>query len=228
MSGGSISISSSSSGDGSSSTTIARFCIASRKRRGNRARALQRRRRSNAARVIGFAAARFGSASRLAVRRAPRWRRRRAGSSRSRPAPRIGRRAASAGRCGGRAGSARPRRASSAPGGSAPHSCCSTIIGIVRLRRCRCGWRRAARGDRPAGPGTPSAWPSTTFAVLRPTPGSSTSASMSAGTSPPWSLDERLRHADERLRLRAEEAGRVNLRLELRRCVARASARASG
>ena len=44
---------------------------------------------------------------------------------------------------------------------------------IVRLRRCRCGSRRAARGDRPAGPGTPSAWPSTTFAVLRPTPGSS-------------------------------------------------------
>ena len=29
-------------------------------------------------------------------------------------------------------------------------------------------------------------------------------------------FDERLRHADERLRLRAEEAGRVNLRLELR------------
>ena len=30
-------------------------------------------------------------------------------------------------------------------------------------------------------------------------------------------LDERLRHADERLRLGAEEAGRMDLRLELRR-----------
>ena len=51
-------------------------------------------------------------------------------------------------------------------------------------RRCRCGWTRAARDDRPASPGTPSAWPSTTFAVLRPTPGSSTSASIVFGTSP--------------------------------------------
>ena len=36
-------------------------------------------------------------------------------------------------------------------------------------------------------PGTPSAWPSTTFAVFRPTPGSAVSSSMSAGTSPPCS-----------------------------------------
>jgi hypothetical protein len=45
--------------------------------------------------------------------------------------------------------------------------------------RCRCGWRRAGRGDRR------EAWhaegvASTTFAVFRPTPGSAVSASMSA------------------------------------------------
>ena len=40
---------------------------------------------------------------------------------------------------------------------------------------------------------------------------------MSAGTSPPCSLDERLGHADQRLRFLAEEAGGLDLLLELGR-----------
>ena len=68
--------------------------------------------------------------------------------------------------------------------GSAAHSCCSTTTGssdsAMPMRfATRSTWRSTGR------PGTPSACPSTTFAVLRPTPGSSTSASMLAGTSPP-------------------------------------------
>ena len=68
-------------------------------------------------------------------------------------------------------------------GGSAAPSCCSTTSGssdfaIPILLATRRTWRSTGR------PGTPSAWPSTTFAVLRPTPGSFTSSSIVFGTSP--------------------------------------------
>ena len=99
-------------------------------------------------------------------------------------------------------------------GGMAAHNCCSTTSGSsdfampMRLATRRT-WRSTGR------PGTPSAWPRTTFAVLRPTPGSSTSASIVSGISPPCVSHELGRHAEERARLRAEEAGRLDLRLEL-------------
>ncbi len=64
-------------------------------------------------------------------------------------------------------------------------------------------------------PGTPSAWPSTTFAVFRPTPGSSTSASMRRGHFAAVVFNQRARHSHQRLRFGSKEAGRVNLRLEL-------------
>ena len=43
-------------------------------------------------------------------------------------------------------------------------------------RRCRCGSTTRSTWRSTGSPGTPSACPSTTFAVLRPTPGSLTSA----------------------------------------------------
>ena len=64
-------------------------------------------------------------------------------------------------------------------------------------------------------PGTPSAWPRTTFAVFRPTPGSSTSASIVLRHLAAVMLDERARHSHQRLRLRSEEARRVNQRFQL-------------
>ena len=78
----------------------------------------------------------------------------------------------------------------------------------IRLRDAQT-WRSTGN------PGTPSAWPSTTFAVLRPTPGSSTSASIVFGHVAAMMFDERARHSHERSRLRAEEARRVNQRLQL-------------
>src|SRR5437899_2831487 len=59
----------------------------------------------------------------------------------------------------------------------------------------------------------PKAVPSTTLAVLRPSPGSCTSSYMVAGTVPPC-RSQGLRHAEDRLRLVAEESGAVNLLLE--------------
>ena len=64
-------------------------------------------------------------------------------------------------------------------------------------------------------PGTPSAWPSTTLAVFRPTPGSSTSASIVVRHFAAMTFHQRARHAHERLRFRSEEACRVNLPLQL-------------
>ena len=109
-------------------------------------------------------------------------------------------------------------------GGIAAHNCRSTTSGSSESAMpMRFATRSTCRST--GSPGTPSAWPSTTFAVLRPTPGSFVRAAISAGTSPPWSLDERPRHADERFRFRAEEAGRMNLRLERRASLSRARAR---
>ena len=70
-------------------------------------------------------------------------------------------------------------------GGIASHNCRSTATGssdsAMPMRfDTRRTWRSTGR------PGTPRAWPRTTFAVFRPTPGSSTSASIAAGTLPPW------------------------------------------
>ena len=106
------------------------------------------------------------------------------GRSRSPFARCSDRTAASGGRSGGRAGSAGPRPCVQRSGGRARTSVCSTLPGSSLWTRPR---RLATRSTcRSTGrPGTPSAWPSTTFAVLRPTPGSFISASMSAGTSPP-------------------------------------------
>ncbi len=62
-------------------------------------------------------------------------------------------------------------------GGIAAHNCCSTTIGSSpSAMPMRLATRRTCRST--GSPGMPSAWPRTTFAVLRPTPGSSTSASI--------------------------------------------------
>ncbi len=52
----------------------------------------------------------------------------------------------------------------------------------------------------------------TTLAVLRPTPGSASSASRSPGTSPPCSRDEAARRGDDVLGLHPEEAARLDER----------------
>ena len=111
---------------------------------------------------------------------------------------RTGRRAASACRCGGREESACRTSGSTAPAAARAHSCCSTTTGSSdSAMPIRLATRSTCRST--GSPGTPSAWPSTTFAVLRPTPGSSTSASMLAGTCPPCRSTSAVRHADERL-----------------------------
>ena len=69
-------------------------------------------------------------------------------------------------------------------GGSCRQSNVSTTSGSSAWTRpMRLATRSTCRST--GRPGTPSACPSTTLAVLRPTPGSSTSASIDAGTSPP-------------------------------------------
>ncbi len=129
-------------------------------------------------------------------------------------ARRTGRRAAAACRSGGRGGSACRTRASTPRRGSAAHNCCSTTSGSSDFAMpIRLATRSTCRST--GSPGTPSAWPRTTLAVLRPTPGSSTSASIVLGTLAAVVLRQRRRHADEGTGLRAEEAGGLDLRLEL-------------
>jgi len=83
---------------------------------------------------------------------------------------------------GGRAGSGRRRRASTSPAAGG-RTAVSPPPPVVALRDADpVGHAQHVAID--GSPGTPSACPSTTFAVLRPTPGSFVSASMSAGTSP--------------------------------------------
>ena len=202
-------------GDGSSSTTMAMFCIASRKRRG-----IERERVSDEAfeRVARHVRPRrLSPRLRAGFRRVASRARATVGSSRSRRARRTDRRAASACRCGGRAGSACRTCASSAPAaaraqlllddlrdrrdfgdadaiGDAQHV---PIDRQSRARRARgrarrsrsCGRRRAARRARPC----------------RPAPRRRARAT-SACAMPMSDFD-----------FGAEEAGRVNLRLELRR-----------
>ena len=76
--------------------------------------------------------------------------------------------------------------------------------------------RRASRPKcvSTVSPGTPKAFPSTTFAVLRPTPGSVTRSSSRGGTSPPNRVAERLAQADQAVRLGAEEPSRLDDLLE--------------
>ncbi len=72
------------------------------------------------------------------------------------------------------------RDASTRPAAARAPSCCFDRLRDRPMRpgRCRFATRSTCRST--GSPGTPSACPRTTFAVLRPTPGSSTSASMSA------------------------------------------------
>ena len=105
-------------------------------------------------------------------------------SNRSPRAPRTGRRAASACRCGGRGESACRRLSSTRPA-AARCRAAARPRRDRRTSRCQSDSPRAARGDRPAGRERRAHGPSTTLAVLRPTPGSSTSASIVVGTSPP-------------------------------------------
>ena len=94
-------------------------------------------------------------------------------------------------------GATSPFRSSSAFTGSV-----SVVSFSRRARRPTC----VSTGN----PGRSNATERTTLPVLRPTPGSVTRSSRSVGTSPSNSLVERARHADDVLRLRAEEAGRVD------------------
>ncbi len=93
-------------------------------------------------------------------------------------------------------------------GKSAP-TACSALTGSVSLVQPK---RRASRPKwvSTVMPGMPKALPSTTLAVLRPTPGSLTRSSRRGGTSPPWSLDQRCAELEQRLGLGAEEpSGRM-------------------
>ena len=65
-------------------------------------------------------------------------------------------------------------------------------------------------------PGTPNAWPSTTFAVLRPNPGRRHQLRQGARHLAVEPLDERLTETDDRVRLVPEEAGRLDQLLQLR------------
>ena len=108
----------------------------------------------------------------------------RTGSSHSRRGPRTCRTAAAACRCGGREGSAcrrprplrrRQRRA----------QLLFDDVGIVATTRCRCGSTRAARGGRPAGRARRARGRGRRSRSCGRRPGSSTSASIVFGTSPP-------------------------------------------
>jgi hypothetical protein len=124
---------------------------------------------------------------------------------------------------GGRAGSGRRRRASTS---------CGQPIAELLLDRHRVvalgdadavGDAQHVPIDRQAGHAERVA--EHDVGRLAPDAGSFVSASMSAGTCPPWSRIEDLRHGDERLRLLAEEAGGEDLRLELRGVAAASAAR---
>ena len=108
-------------------------------------------------------------------------------------------------RCSGRAGSAsggRGGRISSAPRAS---SSCSTASGVLPgARPVRLATRKTWVST--AMVGWPKAELSTTFAVLRPTPGSFSSASRVPGTSPPCCSSSAPAHRDHRLGLVVEQA----------------------
>ena len=106
--------------------------------------------------------------------------------------------------------------ASSSPAsGTARRPACSTLTGSVSSVQPK---RRASRPKWVSTviPGMPNALPSTTLAVLRPTPGSSTRSVRRGGTSPPWSLDQGRGQLQQRLGLGPEEAERTDQPLEMR------------
>ncbi len=91
---------------------------------------------------------------------------------------------------------------------------CSTLTGSS------CSVQPKRRASRPkcvstVMPGTPKALPSTTFAVLRPTPGSVTRSFSRPGTSPSKRSTSAAPEGDERVRLGAEEAGGPDHLLQL-------------
>ena len=120
-------------------------------------------------------------------------------------------------------------------GGERPHLLRQRLaqlrLDLDRDRRppqSRSGSTPAARADRPAARARRARARARRSPSCGPTPGSAVSCSMSAGTWPRCLSDELLRHADQRLRLLAEEPGREDQRFEVRRSRPPASARASG
>ena len=210
MSGGSISISSSSRRRGSSSTTIAMFCMCSRKRRGIVLDGVGDELLESGRGSSAFAAARPRPACRpTALPAAVGAADRRADARRY-----VAQRRVTAHRSHSGVGLQMRRpcrisvseRASTMPAAGAALSCCSTRSGIVGLGEAdavgdaqhvaidRQARARRARGRAPR-------WRSCV-----PRRAAATSASIVGGTSPPWLLDQRLRHADERP---ASSAGRT-------------------
>ena len=113
----------------------------------------------------------------------------------------------------GRAGSASDGHAAGIRSGTTCISSSSTSRGSCRAR-CRCGWRRGRHACRRRCVGSPNATLSTTLAVLRPTPGSASSASRSRGTSPPCARSAPAQR-DHVLRLGAVEADRSDRSVRL-------------
>ena len=108
-------------------------------------------------------------------------------------------------RCSGRAGSASGARAASMRPAPWPAASPRPRAGSCRgARPVRLATRKMWVST--AMVGSPKAMFSTTLAVLRPTPGSASSASRSRGTSPPCCSIRMLRQRDDVLRLGAEEA----------------------
>ena len=120
--------------------------------------------------------------------------------------------------------SARARRTRSGRAGSASGARALELVGHELHRACARPPPASSPGASPvrfatrkmcvstAIVGCPNATFSTTFAVLRPTPGSVSSASRSAGTLPPCSRSRISRQRDDVLRLVAEEADRLDVR----------------
>ena len=106
------------------------------------------------------------------------------------------RRAASAGRCGGRAGSACPTRASSAPAAARARARASTTSRVVGCARGRSGWPRAARDDRRAGPARRARARARRWRSCGRRRAASTSASMSPAPRRRAASTTALRHAD--------------------------------
>ena len=98
-------------------------------------------------------------------------------------------------------------------GNSAP-TACSTLTGSVSSVQPK---RRASRPKwvSTVMPGMPKALPSTTLAVLRPTPGSVTRSSRRGGTSPSYRSTSAGAQLEQRLGLGAEEPERPDDLLEL-------------
>ena len=100
--------------------------------------------------------------------------------------------------------------------GSAPQSCCSTLDRVVRLGDADAVRRRAARGDRRAAPARRARGRARRSRSCGRRRAASTSASMSAGTSPPCRATSASAMPIERTSPSARKKPvDVNLRLEL-------------